>query len=49
TLLRPEQVVYMLEQVAQVQLQLHHIHRNRLLFAGSKPQLQAEVGPLNES
>ncbi|HEY9735556.1 MAG TPA: TIGR03960 family B12-binding radical SAM protein [Trichocoleus sp.] len=32
TLLRPEQVVFMLEQVAQTSLQLRHIHRSRLIF-----------------
>lgn len=34
TLLRPEQLVYLLEQVAQQPLQLRHIHRCRLIFAG---------------
>jgi len=32
TQLRPEQVIFMLEQVAQSELQLLHIHRNRLLL-----------------
>jgi radical SAM-linked protein len=33
TLLRPEQVVYMLEQVAQRELQLLRVHRDRLILA----------------
>ncbi len=32
TQLRPEQVIFMLEQVAQLQFQLLHIHRNQLLL-----------------
>ncbi|MBD0336009.1 MAG: DUF2344 domain-containing protein, partial [Cyanobacteria bacterium Co-bin13] len=48
TLLRPEQVVYMLEHVAQVQLQLHHIHRSQLLLTGVEPQVQLGAGPLDE-
>jgi uncharacterized protein (DUF2344 family) len=32
TQLRPEQVIFMLEQVAQLEFQLLHIHRNRLLL-----------------
>jgi len=34
TQLRPEQVIFMLEQVAQLEFQLLHIHRNRLLLEG---------------
>jgi len=34
--LRPEQVIFMLEQVAQLEFQLLHIHRNRLLL-GREP------------
>ncbi|MBD0266605.1 MAG: DUF2344 domain-containing protein, partial [Tolypothrix sp. Co-bin9] len=32
TLLRPEQILFMLEQVASVEFQLLHIHRNRLIL-----------------
>lgn len=32
TLLRPEHIVYMLEQVTQQQFQLHHSHRNQLIL-----------------
>ncbi|MGI2902421.1 TIGR03960 family B12-binding radical SAM protein [Tolypothrix sp. VBCCA 56010] len=32
TLLRPEQILFMLEQVANVEFQLLHIHRNRLIL-----------------
>lgn len=33
--LRPEHIIYMLEQVAQVEFQILHIHRNRLILESS--------------
>lgn len=34
TMLRPEQILFMLEQVASTEFHLRHIHRNRLLLEG---------------
>jgi len=44
TLLRPEQVVYLLEQVCHQELQLLKSHRDRLILADLLPQADEEIG-----